>query len=53
MKGAVFKRETETVGEGQRGGVGGGGSRTDRRARENRGTDEGIKEKQGGASMDD
>lgn len=51
MKGAVFKRETETVGEGLRGG--GGGSRTDRRARENRGTDEGIKEKQGGASMDD
>lgn len=48
MKGAVFKRETETVGEGQR-----GGSRTDRRAQENRGTDEGIKEKQGGASMDD
>lgn len=47
MKGAVFKRATESIGEGQR------GEAIDRHAQGNRGTDEGIKEKQGGASMDD
>lgn len=42
-------------GDHRRGSAGGCGgvSRIDRQALENRGTDEGIKEKHGGASMDD
>lgn len=50
MKGAVFKRGT---GRKSQSGRGGKKSWIDRQAQRNRRTDEGIKEKQGGASMDD
>lgn len=45
-------QETETIGEVQQG-WGKCGGAIDRQALENRGTDEGIKEKHGGAGMDD